>query len=60
MTTPVSKTRLRTGFSNINLNNVGFVIVGLFVLTWVVALSYWRLAKVEDRWAGPHLEPETS
>ena len=36
--------------SGIDLNNVGFVIVGLFVLTWVVALTYWRAAKVEDRW----------
>ena len=39
--------------SGINLNNVGFVIVGLFVLTWVVALTYWRTAKVEDRWIRP-------
>jgi nickel/cobalt transporter (NiCoT) family protein len=36
--------------SGIDLNNVGLVIVGLFVLTWVVALTYWRAAKVEDRW----------
>jgi nickel/cobalt transporter (NiCoT) family protein len=39
-----------TWISSINLNNVGFAIVGLFVLTWAAALSYWRLAKVEDRW----------
>ena len=39
--------------SGVNLNNVGFVIVGLFVLTWVVALTYWRTAKVEDRWTKP-------
>jgi high-affinity nickel-transport protein len=37
--------------SDIDLNNVGFLIVGLFTLTWVVAVGYWRLAKVEDRWA---------
>ncbi len=46
--------------SGINLNNVGFVIVGLFVLTWVVALTYWRTAKVEDRWTKsppPEVEP---
>jgi high-affinity nickel-transport protein len=42
-----------TWISAINLNNVGFVIVGLFVLTWAAALSYWRLAKVEDRWVRP-------
>jgi len=39
-----------TWISGINLNNVGFIIVGLFILTWAVAIGYWRLAKVEDRW----------
>ena len=33
-----------------NLNAAGFVIVGLFVATWVIALLYWRLARVEERW----------
>jgi high-affinity nickel-transport protein len=36
--------------SGVNLNNVGFVIVGLFVAVWACALAYWRLAKVEHRW----------
>lgn len=36
--------------AGIDLNNVGFVIVGLFVVVWAVALTYWRLARVEDRW----------
>jgi len=40
-----------TWVSNINLNNVGFIIVALFVLTWAAAIGYWRLARVEDRWA---------
>jgi len=34
-----------------NLNEAGFVIVGLFVATWVVALAYWRLARVEEKWS---------
>jgi len=33
-----------------NLNTAGFVIVGLFVVTWAVALLYWRLARVEEKW----------
>ncbi|WP_067664360.1 HoxN/HupN/NixA family nickel/cobalt transporter [Nocardia miyunensis] len=37
--------------SGIDLNNVGFAIVGLFVLAWIAAVAYWRLAKVEKRWA---------
>ena len=36
--------------SGVNLNNVGFVIVGLFVAVWACALAYWRLARVEHRW----------
>ena len=39
-----------TWIAGVDLNNVGFIIVGLFVLTWATALGYWRLAKVEDRW----------
>jgi nickel/cobalt transporter (NiCoT) family protein len=42
--------------AGIDLNNAGFVIVGLFVAVWACALGYWRIAKVEHRWnhaAGP-------
>ncbi len=39
--------------SRIDLNNVGFVVVALFVVTWVLAVAYWKLAKVEDRWMPP-------
>jgi len=34
-----------------NINIAGFVIVGLFVATWVGALVYWRLARVEEKWS---------
>jgi high-affinity nickel-transport protein len=34
-----------------NINVAGFVIVGLFVATWVGALVYWRLARVEEKWS---------
>ncbi|MFF2409709.1 HoxN/HupN/NixA family nickel/cobalt transporter [Streptomyces sp. NPDC058092] len=36
--------------SGLDLGNVGYIIVGLFVLVWAVALAYWRIAKVEERW----------
>jgi high-affinity nickel-transport protein len=36
--------------SGLDLNNVGFLIVGLFVLVWAVAIAYWKLARVESRW----------
>ena len=35
---------------NFNINKAGFVIVGIFVLTWVVALSIWRFGKIEQKW----------
>jgi nickel/cobalt transporter (NiCoT) family protein len=40
----------------IDLNTLGFVIVGLFVVTWAVALMVWRYGRIEERWAGAQLE----
>ena len=37
--------------AQINLNDVGFWIVGLFAATWVVALVVWRLGRIEERWS---------
>jgi high-affinity nickel-transport protein len=34
----------------IDLDQVGYAIVGLFVLTWVVALTIWRVGRIEERW----------
>jgi nickel/cobalt transporter (NiCoT) family protein len=35
---------------NFNINTAGFVIVGLFVLTWVVAVAVWHWGDLEGRW----------
>jgi nickel/cobalt transporter (NiCoT) family protein len=37
--------------ASVNLEHVGFGIVGLFVLAWAVALAVWRLGRIEERWA---------
>jgi high-affinity nickel-transport protein len=37
----------------VDLNVVGFVIVGLFALTWAVALTIWRFGRIEERWTAP-------
>jgi len=42
--------------AGLDLNNVGYAIVGLFVLTWVVALAVWRFARIEERWTMPVVE----
>ena len=37
--------------AGLDLNIIGFVIVGMFVLTWVAALLVWRFGRIEERWA---------
>ena len=37
-------------FENFNINTAGFVIVGMFVATWTLALVIWRFAKIEQKW----------
>jgi high-affinity nickel-transport protein len=37
--------------SGIDINAVGYVIVGLFVVTWAIALLIWRVAHIEERWS---------
>jgi nickel/cobalt transporter (NiCoT) family protein len=37
-------------FANLDLNHVGYVIAGLFVLTWAVALSIWHFGRIEEKW----------
>jgi high-affinity nickel-transport protein len=46
---------------HLDLNYVGYFIVGLFVLTWVVALAVWRFARIEDKWsAGMRTDEEAA
>ncbi|MGA2522041.1 MAG: HoxN/HupN/NixA family nickel/cobalt transporter [Acidimicrobiales bacterium] len=37
-------------FESFNINSAGFVIVGVFVVTWVVALLIWRFGRIEAKW----------
>jgi high-affinity nickel-transport protein len=41
--------------ANFNINRAGFAIAGLFAMVWAIAIAYWRIAKVEQRWASPCL-----
>src|ERR1700744_938629 len=48
--------------ANFDINVAGFVIAGMFILVWAVALIYWRAGNVEDKWtaglvSGPPEEP---
>jgi high-affinity nickel-transport protein len=40
---------------NVDINFLGFLIVAMFVATWVIALLIWRFARIEERWSA-HLE----
>jgi high-affinity nickel-transport protein len=37
-------------FQNFNINTAGYVVVGLFVVTWAVALAVWKYGHIETRW----------
>ncbi len=62
----VDKLDIHTGplavVGSLDLNLVGYAIVVMFVLTWVVALAIWRFGHIEDKWtaglagAGPDQE----
>jgi nickel/cobalt transporter (NiCoT) family protein len=39
--------------ADLDLEHVGYVIVGLFVVTWLAALGVWRFGRLEERWAAP-------
>lgn len=35
----------------VNLNNAGYGIVGLFLLTWILAVAVWRYGRIEEKWS---------
>jgi high-affinity nickel-transport protein len=37
--------------ASVNLDYAGYAIVGLFVVSWLVALSIWHFGQIEDRWS---------
>jgi nickel/cobalt transporter (NiCoT) family protein len=48
----VSQTSGFWGFMyNFNINTAGFVIVGMFILTWVAAISIWHYGHIEEKWS---------
>jgi high-affinity nickel-transport protein len=35
----------------VNINTLGYAVLGTFLLTWVLAVSVWRFGHIEQRWA---------
>ena len=36
---------------NFNINTAGFIIVGMFLAAWAIALAVWRLGRIEEKWS---------
>jgi high-affinity nickel-transport protein len=52
--------RFWNDMAGFNINTAGFIIVGMFVVTWAVALAIWRYGHVEERWTATLKSPEGS
>ncbi len=44
---------------SIDLNHVGYAIVALFIVTWLVAVAVWRWGRIEQRWTEDLAAPKT-
>ncbi len=38
--------------ATLDLSDVGFLMVGLFAVAWVVAIVVWKVGRIEQRWSG--------
>lgn len=46
--------------AGLDLNIIGYVIVGLFFATWAVALLVWKVGRIEEKWTADLATPVTS
>jgi len=46
-------------FEHVDINLLGFLIVGMFVLTWTIALAVWKYGRIEERWTAHVADGET-
>jgi high-affinity nickel-transport protein len=40
---------------NLDFGHIGYVVVGLFIATWLCSLTLWKTRRIEERW-GSFLE----
>ncbi len=45
---------------HVDINTLGFIIAGVFVATWLIALAIWRFGRIEERWRADLREHEAS
>jgi nickel/cobalt transporter (NiCoT) family protein len=46
--------------ASLDLEFVGFAIVGLFVVTWAAAVAVWRFGRIEERWSEGAVRPDAA
>jgi nickel/cobalt transporter (NiCoT) family protein len=46
-------------WENVDMGTLGFIIAGMFVLTWALALAVWRFGRIEERWGARVAEQES-
>ena len=60
----VDKLAITTGplavLGGLDLNFVGYAIVAMFVLTWIIALAVWRFGRIEEKWTAGLLTATTT
>ncbi len=40
-------------WENVDMNTIGLIVAGIFLLTWAAALAVWRFARIEQRFSAP-------
>jgi nickel/cobalt transporter (NiCoT) family protein len=45
--------------NNLDLNAVGYFVVGIFVFTWAVAVLVWRYGRIEEKWTSSSVGAES-
>lgn len=43
--------------ARIDLASLGYAVAGIFLLTWLLAVTVWRLGRIEQRWTPGRTEP---
>ena len=46
--------------SGFDINKAGFIIVGMFVVTWIGAMLIWRYGHIEERWGASLRQTEVA
>jgi nickel/cobalt transporter (NiCoT) family protein len=45
--------------AQLDFGTLGYFIVGLFLLAWALSVAYWKLRRIETRYASPHSHPHS-